>query len=114
MEGGGGGGVFRILHCEKLIISSSKYFPPNIGSLVERKNGLIDCKNIKNVAPKCSGVAPNKIAWHKYGPFMSAASVFYDFEHNTEHDWPAHDPCGKRKADHKKGVANPGGAIFLR
>ena len=84
------------------------------GSLVGRRNGLIDCENIKNVAPKCEGVAPTKIAWHKYGPFLSASSVFYDFEHNTEHDWPAHDPCGKRKADHKKGVVNPGGAIFLR
>ena len=87
---------------------------PKGGSLVERRNGLIDCKNIKNVAPKCTGIAPNKIAWHKYGPFLSAASVFYDFEHNIEHDWPAHDPCGQRKADHKKGVVNPGGTIFLR
>ncbi|XP_028392499.1 uncharacterized protein LOC114517056 [Dendronephthya gigantea] len=87
---------------------------PNGGSLVTGRTGAIDCKNIKNVAPKCIGIAPKKIAWHKYGPFLSASSVFYDFEHNMEHDWPAHDPCGRRKPDHKKGVVNPGGAILIR
>lgn len=87
---------------------------PRGGSLVARKNGAIKCQNIKNVATTCHSITPIKLAWHRYGPFLSAKSVFYDFVQNTEDDWPAHDPCGKRRPNHKTGVTNPGGAIFIR
>ena len=87
---------------------------PLEGSIVMHKHGSLKCENIKNVAVMCAGIAPKKIAWHKYGPFLSATSVYYDFVSTTRDDWPAHDPCGRRRSFEKKGVINPGGAIFLR
>ena len=39
---------------------------------------------------------------------------FYYLEGDTDDHWPAHDPCRMTKADHKKGVSNPGGQIYLR
>jgi hypothetical protein len=87
---------------------------PNGGSLLTKKDGSMSCQNIKNVATACSGVAPNRIDWHSYGPYLRASSVYYYFDGNTNGNWPTHDPCGKYSANHKKGVSNPGGQIYLR
>ena len=89
---------------------------PNGGSIVEKKTGSLSCQNIKNVATACNGVAPKKIVWYKRGPALySSWSYYYDFDGNTKTvHWPAHDPCGKDKENHKKGVSNPGGQIYLR
>ena len=87
---------------------------PNGGSLVTKTNGGISCRNIKNVATACSGVAPNRMNWRSYGPSLFAASFYYYFDGNTGSNWPTHDPCGKNSQNHKKGVSNPGGQIYLR
>ena len=89
---------------------------PNVGSIVEEKDGSIFCQNIKNVATACTGVAPKKIKWNNRGPALcSSTSYYYDFDGNTKiTDWPAHDPCGKDTQNHKKEVSNPGGQIYLR
>jgi hypothetical protein len=88
---------------------------PNGGSLVTKTYGSMRCQNIKNVATACNGVAPNKIDWNSYGPYLSASySLYYYFDGNTNGNWPTHDPCGKGRTNHKKGVSNPGGQIYLR
>ena len=87
---------------------------PNGGSIVTKKEGSLSCQNIKNVAKACSNVAPNRIYWHYYGPSLYASSVYYYFDGNTHGHWPTHDPCGKNFQNHKKGVGNPGGQIYLR
>ena len=87
---------------------------PNGGSLVEKKNGGMSCQNIKNVATACRGVAPNRVHWSVYGPYLSASSFYYYFNGKKGRYWPTHDPCGKRESNHKKGVSNPGGQIYLR
>jgi hypothetical protein len=87
---------------------------PNDGSLVTKTQGSMSCQNIKNVATACSAVAPSRITWYSRGPSFFASSLYYYFDGSTRVSWPTHDPCGKVGANHKKGVSNPGGQIYLR
>ena len=87
---------------------------PSGGSIVTKKEGSLSCQNVKNVATACSGVAPNKIRWYFYGPHIHASLIYYYFDGSTRGHWPTHDPCGKISPNHKKGVSNPGGQIYLR
>ena len=88
---------------------------PSGGSIVTKKTGSLSCQNVKNVATTCSGVVPYKVIWQSRGPNLHASSFYYDFDGSTtDSNWPAHDPCGKDKKNHKKGVSNPGGQIYLR
>ena len=91
---------------------------PNGGSLVTKTPGSLSasCQNIKNVATACSGVVPNGVYWHPYGPTVLASSrAYYHFDGNTKGNYPTHDPCGKSSSsNYKKGVSNPGGQIYLR
>ena len=87
---------------------------PNEGSIVEKKQGSLSCQNIKNVATTCNGVTPNKIFWYSRGPALYFSSYYYFFDGGTDGNWPTHDPCGQDKENHKKGLSNPGGQIYLR
>jgi hypothetical protein len=89
---------------------------PNGGSLVTKTVGLTSCQNIRNVATACSGVAPNKIYWYHRGPllYVPSSSYYYYFDGDTRGGLPTHDPCGNGQTNHKKGVSNPGGQIYLR
>ena len=87
---------------------------PINGSIVTKKHGSISCQNIKNVATACSGVVPNKMYWFFRGPSLHASFKYYYFGGGTRYYWPTHDPCGKDQENHKKGVSNPGGQIYLR
>ena len=84
------------------------------GSILTKKGGSLSCQNIKNVATACSGVAPNKMYWLSRGLSLYASSCYYYFDGDTRSSWPIHDPCGKLEENHKKGVSNPGGQIYLR
>jgi hypothetical protein len=87
---------------------------PNGGSLVTKTQGSMSCQNIRNVATACTGVAPYRIYWYSRGPTLYASSYYYYFDGDTGGNWPVHDPCGKVQTNHKKGVSNPGGQIYLR
>ena len=94
---------------------------PINGSIVAEKDGSISCQNIKNVTAACSGVVPIEIWWHWSGPVLETVrkgprsySLFYLFCGKTDWYWPVHDPCGRGDPNHKKGVSNPGGQIYLR
>ena len=89
---------------------------PINGSIVTKKDGSLNCQNIKNVATACSGVAPNRMSWSYVGPLLHASRdhYYYLFHGRTDWFWPFHDPCGRGEPNHKKGVSNPGGQIYLR
>ena len=90
---------------------------PSNGSIVTEKGGPISCQNIKNVATACSGVVPYKINWWVRGlnlPTSQHYQHYYFFNGGTDSNWPVHDPCGTGRKNHKKGVSNPGGQIYLR
>ena len=44
---------------------------PNGGSMVAKKEGFINCENIKNVSTACSGVVPHNVRWWTRGPMVS-------------------------------------------
>ncbi|XP_028392896.1 uncharacterized protein LOC114517395 [Dendronephthya gigantea] len=89
---------------------------PNVGSLVIKKSGSMNCQNIKNVATACNGVAPTRVWWGSVGPDFSGPNTYYWFDGYTRSNWPVHSPCSGINGvdDHKKGVSNPGGQIYLR
>ena len=88
---------------------------PSGGSIDTKKSGSLSCQNVKNVATACSGVVPRRIYWRSRGPSLYALSHYYYFDGGTDtNNWPTHDPCGKNNQNHKKGVSNPGGQIYLR
>ena len=86
----------------------------NNGSIVTKQSGSISCENIKNVAADCVGVTPHSIRWWARAPALRASFSYYLFDGSKDCLWPRHDPCGDGKANHKKGVSNPGGQIYLR
>ena len=86
----------------------------NNGSIVTKQSGSISCENIKNVTTTCVGVVPYRIEWNHHAPILFARKGYYSFDGATDRGWPRHDPCGKSRANHKKGVGNPGGQIHLR
>ena len=87
---------------------------PNHGSIVAEKDGSISCDNIKDVATACSGVAPDRLRWWPGGVTFYASKTYYKLQGDTNIGWATHDPCGEAKPNHKKGVNNPGGQIYLR
>ena len=88
---------------------------PSNGSIVTKKKGPINCQNIKNVATACSGVVPGILSYCPRGVCLKRAfGHYYLFNAGTDRYWPVHDPCGKSSQNHKKGVSNPGGQIYLR
>ena len=87
---------------------------PSGGSIVTQKEGSISCQNVKNVATACNGVVPNKMKWKPRGPSLYASSHYYYFDGDTRDNWPTHDPCGENRQNHKNGVSNPSGQIYLR
>ena len=88
--------------------------------MVAKKEGSIICENIKNVAKACRGVKPKKVKWRNSGPALKIShdgnDRYYRFDGDGESAGvPIHDPCGtSSKGNHKQGVANPGGQIYLR
>ena len=93
---------------------------PNGGSMVAKKQGSIICENIKNVATACSGLKPKEVQWWNSGPVLKMShdenDMYYRFDGDGESTAvPIHDPCGtSSRRNHKQGVANPGGQIYLR
>ena len=58
-------------------------------------------------------VARKRIYWLACGPYFGGPSLFYFFNGCTCYAYPTHGPFGKDRTDHKKGVRNPGGQIYL-
>ena len=88
---------------------------PSNGSIVAKKEGPISCQNIKNVATACSGVVPGILYYCPRGVCLKHAFGHYClFNAGTDHYCPVHDPCGTSGENHKKGVSNAGGQIYLR
>ena len=87
---------------------------PNIGSIFEMKNGSVTCQNIKNVAPHCDDVKPNRILWYPAGPSIEKTWTYYFFDGSKNANCPTHDPCGNNGYHHVKGVENPAGQIYIR
>jgi hypothetical protein len=96
---------------------------PGTGSLVTLTSGSVSCQVAKVVAtnkPGCANTAPNQLSiFMGNGPAFSAGGtpngLYYFFDGNVNADWPTHDPCGQNNTGPGVGgVANAGGAIYVR
>ena len=87
---------------------------PGDGSLVTFTDGSLSCRNILDVPSSCAGNVPNAFAVYSTGPGLNGSSHYYFWDHNTSGNWPTHDPCGNNQTNHKPGVTDPRGAIWLR
>ncbi len=89
---------------------------PGSGSLVAMTTGTITCQTVHEVLD-CFEQAkiPNKLQVGTIAPHLvSDSTIYYYWDGSTTKDWPVADPCGKTQENQKKGVPNPGGAIFIK
>lgn len=99
------------------------------GSLVDFKQGNLQCRIIKNIAVKCHNYVPDQLILHSagnpagstLGPDLirsqstSRLKEYYYFESNTRTgNWPTHDPCGTNGLNHLTQVNGPRGNIYIR
>lgn len=93
---------------------------PGRGSLVDWKEGDINCTIIKYVVdPSKSSPAPSKFSEKtNYGPMLYSSgywnSTYYYFDGYKGYNWPTHDPLGRDETNQKKNVVDPHGNIFIR
>jgi hypothetical protein len=74
----------------------------------------VACQVVAEVAGACDGVLPVGLGWGRYGPSLAADELYYYWDGSTSANWPTHDPCGLDRANEVRGVAAPGGAVWLR
>jgi hypothetical protein len=90
---------------------------PGAGSLVTLTQGAISCQVVKVVAAQCTTTAPNNLVTYGSGVGLlvgGQTNNYYYFDGSTGQFWPTHDPCGGNQARQLTGVADPGGAIYVR
>ena len=92
---------------------------PDVGSLVDWKDGRLSCTVIKELSDHCPGVVPDRIKKTKCGArFRVGGNTgrhnYYNLNVCTSVASPHHDPCGESKPNYLKNVQNPHGNVFIR
>jgi hypothetical protein len=90
-----------------------------VGSLVNVKNGSIICENLTDIGVACKdAIKPDKILWEESGPVLlkegTGRRSIYRFDGSTSASFPTHNSCKSSSKNHKEGVANPYGQIFIK
>ena len=90
---------------------------PVVGSLFDWVTGSINCTMV-NLFVSCpsgpSSVPITLLLYLNSGPHLQVNSFYYFFDCNTDTNWPTHNPCGEDDSNHKTGVTNPYGSIYLQ
>ncbi len=88
---------------------------PGTGSITEAQSGNISCSLVNDVVQNECTTTPNYYKTNVgCGPALIRANkLSYYWDGYTIINWPTHDPCGENKENHKKGVNNPGGQLYL-
>ena len=94
---------------------------PGPGSLVDWREGDINCSIIKHVTDLSHELVPSKFSPNQNNgsePLLYTtkrySSTNHYFDGLTENHRPTHDPLGGNSPNQKKNVANPHGNIFIR
>ncbi len=87
---------------------------PVTGSIVNATVGSVSCSLVADIVQKenCTDV-PDYYDFTQYGPFLKKYRFMYYWNANKDVNWPTHDPCAQNGANHKLGVSNPGGQLYL-
>jgi fibrinogen beta/gamma subunit family protein len=87
------------------------------GSLITQTPGSLACSVVRVVATACTDVAPDTFGVEAEGPALvrgNLANMYYYFDGSQNNNFPTHDPCGTNRPNQLTGVADPGGAVFVR
>jgi hypothetical protein len=77
--------------------------------------GSISCDVAKVLTSNCTTVVPTSVNMgNQNGPALNGNAFYYFFDGSTAANWPTHDPCGQNQGNQLDGVAQPGGAIYVR
>lgn len=92
---------------------------PGTGSFVTMTSGSVTCQVVKVIAAKCTTNAPTQFSANSLntGPSLTnggGTNFYYFFDGSTASDWPTNDPCGQNQTNQVMGVANAGGAVYVR
>jgi hypothetical protein len=89
---------------------------PDVGSLVGKKNGSISCQHVQKIVDNCTDNIPDRIVWEDSGPVLIAKDnlSIYRFDGSTSEGFPTHNSCKASTKNHKKGVPDPYGQIFIK
>jgi fibrinogen beta/gamma subunit family protein len=111
---------WKELGTEFLITSNINHWidcTPGTGSLVTMTQGSLNCNVVKAVATVCTTTAPNTLQLLGNSPTLRLNgnnNNYYYFDSSQANYWPTHDPCGTNQTNQVNGVANAGGAIYVR
>jgi hypothetical protein len=85
---------------------------------VNKTNGSISCKQVKKIVGNCTDtIVPDEVMWEGSGPVLKGAlsgPSIYRFDGSTTKWFPTHNSCKKGTKNHKKGVPDPYGQIFIK
>jgi hypothetical protein len=90
---------------------------PGTGSLVTLTQGSMSCHVVKAIPSTCTTTAPSALYMDNEGPDLTAGGLsnkYYYFDGSQGNNWPTHDPCGQNQTNQLNGVAQPGGAVYVR
>ena len=105
---------------EMLVTSTINHWlqcSPGTGSFVTLTGGSMSCQIAKTVSSTCTNVVPNTLSLFNSGPSFTVnggTNNYYFYDGSAGSFWPTHDPCGGNQPRQLTGVANPGGAIYVR
>ena len=88
----------------------------NGGSLVEMRNGPLNCNKTKTVVEDvCEDVVPYMFQKDGHSAGLYAADgIYYYFYTKGAGTWAVSDPCGTSGLNHLNGVQNPGLWMYVR
>lgn len=85
------------------------------GSLVDPKNGALQCTVVKIMVPGvCEEFVPYGLKINENGYTLTARSNYYHLIARTDGIYPVSDPCGTSASNHLKDFTNLGGWLYLR
>ena len=88
----------------------------NGGSLVEMRNGPLNCNKTKIVVEDvCEDVVPYMFQKDGHSAALyTATGIYYNFYTKGAHSWAVSDPCGVSGLNHLNGVQNPGFWMYVK
>ena len=80
-----------------------------------KMNGSISCQHVRNIVGNCAEtIVPDKIMWEDSGPVLKGFRSIYRFDGSRSKGFPTHNSCKASTRNHKQGVPDPYGQIFIK
>ena len=82
---------------------------------MNKTSGSISCKHVKKIVGNCTDtIGPDEVMWEGSGPVLKGSRSIYRFDGSTSQWFPTHNSCKASTKNHKQGVPDPYGQIFIK